>query len=347
MKRFLSTIILVVISLNVGAKSIEFKYTFEAGGLDPATIDLKTVVGAKPEETWFFASSCKDHADGVEPDKVFECSLDGKDKSKLNIKLFKEKMGAGKIAVRAVKQKGKEIEYVQDINYFIKVNPPKAEGSVGCIELNCSYYTGFYLGVEGTSVENINEKGGMRIQYSGYSHFGLNEDYWFNGVDIYGDLMQTNLQEQASIESSCKADSEDKEKKCKIKSTVAASFGVFAPTWGDENDEKQVGPSLEYLGQKLSGDDEFAKSYYGGFRLSYSKIRHFSIAYGKTEGIPGHRVKFSGQLPIAADKLLAGFTLNVASDDTAEELGVSSGDSVSIYIITQVDFTKIFPKLSQ
>ena len=259
---------------------------------------------------------------------LFKCLSED---SSLTIKLIAGKTGVGKIKITAIPtQDGQTTN--ENFYYTVRVVAEPTSKIEECISWGCPLHTAFYMGYEGTSVSQVNEKGNLRIQYSGYSEIA-------DSFHIYGDVMQTSLQEKSAIPETCSEDNTSDE--CDVDATIATNLGLYwVPVEFDSG--IKMGLMAEYGLQKLDTTDVFAKSYYGGIRFAYNKIRFFSIGYGKSDGIPGHRAEFTGQLPIYDEKLIVGMNLNVSVDDTAEELGSSAGDSMNIYIMTRVDFTRIF-----
>lgn len=334
-------------------KAGEF-YWFD-GEANIAPIDLDKITKSDTSLRWSYAVDCsavvntatdpaqktgeKTDSTTAKPvdTEILSCTLTG---ASLHVSIKPNKLGEGKIVVQAIGRNDKgAVTQNYPLFYSVKVSPRPTMNLSECVSWDCALYTAFYLGYEGTSVSQVNQKGNLRLQYSAYSE--INSDY----LHIYGDMLQTSLQEQAATQADC-TESSSSTAECDIETTLAASIGGFMPfSFGDLG--LRVGPMLEYNLQKLDTDDVFAKSYYTGIRFAYSKIRFFSIGYGKSEGIPGERIKFTGQLPIYNDKLIAGMNLNVSVDNTAKDNGVSPGDSINIYIITRVDFTKIFTSFAQ
>ncbi len=275
--------------------------------------------------------------------QIFKCEVDEQTKT-LDVTLIDQHSGMGTITVNAIGIKaGEPTNDVTQFTYTIKVMQLEALKINECESWDCSLYNAFYLGYEGTNVSQLEGKGNARFQYSAYSQFQPLKSISFH---ILGDLLQTSEKPQV-VPEICKTD--DKDDACKIKPTIKAHLGLFVPyllnTEGGMYEGRVVmGPAFDYNFRKADDDGEFVPSYYGGFRFAYNKVRYFSIGYGKSEGIPGHRVKFSGQLPIYDGKLLVGTSINVAADGDAKKEGLSSGDSINVYIVTRVDFGNIFTK---
>ena len=322
------------------------------GETDLPVIDLNSIQKAGSSTSWGYAVNCDEQqvddkditaqqsssqgqsssSQAATPTRFFSCLQEG---SSLSIQLRSGKSGTGKIKVTAIPTQEGQNSGNESFYYTVRVIREPTSSIEECVSWSCSLYTEFYMGYEGTSVSQVNEKGNVRFQYSGYSQI----DPW--RLHVYGDLLQTSVQEQSATQEACtdEAESED----CNLDATIAANIGFFSPLFLDEPDtDLKIGPMLEYNVQKLDSNDVFAKSYYAGVRFAYNKIRFFNIAYGKSEGIPGERVEFTGQLPIYGEKLVTGMVLNVSVDDAAEELGAAPGDSINIYIMTRIDFTKIF-----
>lgn len=342
-----------LLALPVMANSPVNQFYWLEGQANIPSIDLNAVPKSTPDLTWTYAVDCRqqtiesDNDDGAKTDTqtdpnakpkiIFKCALED---SNLTTELVPDTAGSGTIKVAAIgRDTSGAVVKTDEFYYTVQVIPEPKVNLNDCIRWDCAIYTAFYLGYEGTSVSQVNQKGNLRMQYTGYSQIDSVD------IHIYGGLMQTSLQEQAAAEESCTAEDSAAEN-CDIETTIAADIGIFRPfDVGDIG--LNIGPMLEYNLQKLDTTDAFAKSYYGGLRFAYSKIRFFSIGYGKSEGIPGERVKFIGQLPIYDEKLIAGMVLNASVDNTAKDKGVSPGDSIHVYVMTRVDFTKIFTNFTQ
>lgn len=267
---------------------------------------------------------------------IFECS---QNETTLFVRLIDDRIGKGRITIYATARDSaggfkKDFPIKYDVNVLRQPTYSQQE----CLEwVTCRVYNGFYMGVDGTSVDNLNDNTTLRVQYSAYAEN-------FKHLHFYGDVLQTTQQEQTKKDPNCTD-------KCKSEPTIAGNIGTFVPFNGwvgaDANPSSLLfGPMMEFNTRKLDTSDEFAKSYYTGVRFGLSKVRYFAIGYGKAEGVPGHRVKFIGQLPLYNNKVLAGINLNVSADDESEEAGESPGDSINISLVTRVDFTKIFTSWS-
>jgi hypothetical protein len=288
---------------------------------------------------------------------IFDCTMDD-GTNELTIELRDGAIGKGKIEIQiiGIDNNNKVIDY-KTITYNVTVfNPAKltVTAPAECPNWSCNLDSGFYMGYEGTSVSDVEEKGNIRFQYGGYAQFAP-----FDHVHIHmlGDLMQTSLQEQVAAKPECQntgssENEDDASPECEVEPTIAGNVGIFMPIYWKEKAQLDpgkiiMGPMAEYSIRKLESADEFVPSYYLNYRLAYSKIRFFSLGYGKSEGIPGGRIKINGQIPIYEEKLLAGFTLNMAADNEAKQNGLNPGDSINIYILTEIDFGEIFTSFKQ
>lgn len=317
------------LTLIEGQKTIEPVIFSE---INKKNIDAPGNVGL----SWSYTVSCVVPSTSVNVNQVLECTQSAKS---LSIKLIDNRVGEGAITIRAIgRDNADAIKQDILINIDIKVIEQIVDSARECAEwVTCKVYNGFYMGIDGTSANNLNESTTLRIQYSAYM-----ESHKY--VHLYGDILQTTQQEQTEVDLNCAND-------CESEPTIVGSIGTFFPS--NEIFNRPItsssllfGPMAEFNIRKLENSDEFAKSYYAGIRFGLSKVRYFGIGYGKAEGVPGHRFKFTGQLPLYNGKVLAGINLNFSADDDAEDAGVSSGDSINISLVTQVDFTKIFTNWS-
>lgn len=355
MRLHLLTFLLLITPLFVNAESLEFVYIAGQKNIAPINfneINKKNIEAAdnagliwsytvKYVSSTNMSVSSKKSTDSSSSSSSSSMNVGGliehtQSAESLFIKLIDDKVGTATITINAI---GRETTGVikQDIpiSIVIKVIEHVVEVARECPEWgSCRVYNGFYMGVDGTSVDNLNDSATLRVQYSAYAEN-------FKHLHLYGDVLQTTQQEQTKTDPNCADD-------CKSEPTIAGNVGMFFPLNGliDENiinsSSLLWGPMTEFNIRKLDGGDEFAKSYYAGMRFGLSKVRYFGIGYGKAEGVPGHRVKFSGQLPLYNGKVLAGINLNVSADDDSEKAGESPGDSINISLVTRVDFTKIF-----
>ncbi len=307
---------------NIEAKDnagLSWSYTVEWAGSTNSSVSSKKTTGSSSNGS-------------KSVDKLIKYTQSNKS---LFIKLVDDRKGEGTIKIHAIGRDNTGASK-QDIpiNISIKVIERVVEVTSECPEwAACKVYNGFYMGVDGTSVTNLNENATLRIQYSAYAENAKH-------LHLYGDVLQTTQQEQTKADPDCGDD-------CESEPTLVGSVGAFSPLNKEITSSSLLyGPMAEFNIRKLESSDEFAKSYYAGMRFGLSKVRYFGVGYGKAEGVPGHRVAFTGQLPLYNGKVLAGINLNVSADNDAEEAGESPNDSINIYLITRVDFTKIFTGLS-
>jgi hypothetical protein len=332
----LAFVLTATASSLVHSATEEFIWFENSKNIEP--IDLSGGHAQPAGISWSYAVDCNTQSvDGLKggSDKLFLCRVD-ESAGSLLITLLERRSGSGTVNVRALgRDSSGAVKVTQDYSYLIKIIHKPSAAVEECPEWDCALYNGLFLGVEGTSVSEINNTSNVRIQYSAYSQL--------DGFHMYGSLMQSSLQEQAVLQEGCSPDDED----CEVDATVGGRLGLFFPA--NDNDGAYLetvirGPYVELAIQKLDSTDAFVTSYYAGYRFAYSKIRYFSLGLGKTENMPGKRLNITGQLPLYNDKIIAGVVLNMAIDDEAEERGLPPGDSLNVYAVTKVDFTKIFEK---
>lgn len=341
---------LSIFCCRVSADSLTTSFVFIVGSKNVDSIPLGNGHPKTAGIVYSYATDCpvpgSAPATEEKDSQLFYCHVD--ERKNLKISLVGNNVGEKKITVYALGHDatGKLVE-----NKTFTISASVVDISRAwfdeCPDWDCKLYNGFYLGYEGTSVSDINEEGNVRVQYSAYAQFNTYKRFH---IHVLGDLMQTSLQEQSSVSSDCVQDEEGNPCDPEVKATVAGTVGLFVPFFSKgrelSNSKNPIGmimgPMIDYGVRKLDEEDEFVSSYYLNYRLAYRKDRYFSVGYGKAEGIPGNRVKVTGQIPIYENKLLAGFTLNFAADNKASEVGALSGDSINVYVLTRVDFSKIF-----
>lgn len=187
----------------------------------------------------------------------------------------------------------------------------------------------FVTGYEGTSVDEINEKGNSRIEFISQLWVSAGSDS-SNEIHLSGNILQTSAASQMNNTSN---DSSEKniESKAEIKTAIEANFtaGYFYPSWALEStnllDSHRPGFIATFGGVKVK-DEDFSRKYYIGIRSEHNHLQYLDVLYGKTEGIKGRRVEFRGQLPISK-KFLIGFSLNIGVKDKQEKT-----DSIKFYI---------------
>ena len=273
--------------------------------------------------------STQKNADGSDAsaDPIFSCDLDDA-KVFLTIKFKPGKSGEGTVTISATDSGGNDATGTH--KFVVRVLQPNPNdlsltddnGIAGCLGWKCSFYAGFFIGAEGTTVSDVDAKSTARVEFTSYQQ--INDLF-----HISGSLMSTNSEEQTATEGQ-----DDITEAIKGDINLTALFGSKLDKgmrWGfiANNAIKQI-----------SGNEKFEKEYYGGVRFARDQLHYFDILYGKSEGIKGQRVEFRGQIHVN-NNIVTGFSLNVGAKDIPED----SGDTVNLYVMTPIDLTGIFSSL--
>ncbi|WP_448554090.1 hypothetical protein [Thalassotalea montiporae] len=137
-----------------------------------------------------------------------------------------------------------------------------------------------------------------------------------------------------------------------IEQALVGEIGLFSPWYvairGDitkkSYQEFMIGPIVTAGFNFTDNDqDNFNTRYYWGGRLAHNEEAYFDVLYGKSEGIPGHRVELRGQLPVgtfAGGRMFVGARANVGIDDRKDE----AEDAWQIYVQWQTSFDSLWNK---
>lgn len=199
---------------------------------------------------------------------------------------------------------------------------------------NTDFLKNFYAGIEGTSVNGLNEQTTNRIGLMVYKQFKgpLQSFKWAEKLDIhlFGNVLLTSSGEQSAENLS-------------IEETLEVNLNLYFPSGIGENptiDVLAIGPIITANTRKVNDSNNFENGYMLGIRFSQSPESYMDILFGKNEALLGDRWELRGQLPVAeilGGNLFLGGVLNLAKNDNVLE-----NDSVRIYISWQVQFTDLF-----
>ncbi len=231
---------------------------------------------------------------------------------------------------------------LQDPNSLITATTatlkPENENKSGPISKpTYTYFSyGIYLGYEGTSTADINNKGTTRLQLMSYNH--IIESKWDSnffkgwGLDGFIDIIETSVTSSTTTTTS-------------TTSNVSQAWGgdlnlyLNKPFRDNKYDEDYLSWGLigSLEGLKPNSSNEITKSEMFGLRIGYNKESYADFLFGKREGVQGHRAEIRGQIPIKEfmvfnNPLIVGIDINLGVENTPS----NNLDTVKVYVIWRV-----------
>lgn len=201
----------------------------------------------------------------------------------------------------------------------------------------------FYVGVEGTSVTGLKDKGtpltglitmkqwaGDLRDVSGPATHG-----WLRDLHL---IQYFSLFLQSSAETSV-IEGEDSG----IETALDMDMALFTPVYRDRDSYgvHAFGPVVTAGYRKSHDVGTGARRYYAGIRSSHNPESYVDLLYGKTEGVRGQRVEVRGMIPIsdfAGGSFNVGGAVNLAVSSEAEQ----TPDSVRVQIIWRARLNEFF-----
>ena len=283
------------------------------------------------------------------------CSLKG---DLLTIHPKASSRGTTTLSITASYPEGEQTLVSRTFDISVNVSPWASEtGPQHCEGWQCQSYYGFFLGAEGTTMDEVKTETILRYEYLSYSQLHDN-------AHLFGRFYQTstselNRKDSADANFDCDAASEeDKQNFCDLEITesINADIGTalfflkvdaehnLKQDWGRFSERATdssllVGLTGQYGVRKTDEEDrDFVDGAYGGIRFAYSKLRYFDILYGKQANLSGHRVKLKGQLPVFRNNFLVGFEADISADSDLGRKGLSDEDAIKFFVLYQVNF---------
>ncbi len=192
-----------------------------------------------------------------------------------------------------------------------------------------------YLGAEGTSVSDINNKATVRTQLMLY-----NRIYRWKplGIDFFGDLILTSVTSSATTTATTSTAS--------VSQAIGGDISLYLkfPIQREgENWISTVGPIYTFETLKPTNANEVTRSNLFGLRLQYNPEAFADLLYGKNEGTEGRRVELRVQAPITQLQLLrsptiVGIIANIGVSDRPQ----NNVDSIKIYVMWPMSIESIF-----
>ncbi len=202
---------------------------------------------------------------------------------------------------------------------------------------------GIYLGYEGTSTADINNKNTTRVQVMSYNHIIKPEksSNFFKGwgLDGFVNIILTSVTSSATTTTSTTSN---------VSQAVGGDLNLYLnKAIGDNTYDKDYlswGPIVSFGGLKPNSSNEMVRSEMYGLRLGYNQESFLDILYGKREGVEGHRAEIRGQIPISEFKifknpLIVGINIDIGVENTP----ANNLDNVKVYVMWKVpDIGQIF-----
>ncbi len=195
-----------------------------------------------------------------------------------------------------------------------------------------------YLGAEGTSVSDINNKTTVRTQLMLY-----NQIYrWENccGLDFFGDVILTSVTSSSTTTASTATVSQA----IGGDINLYLKFPIRREATHPENWISTLGLIYSFETLKPTNANEATRSSYFGVRLQYNTESFADLLYGRTEGIGGSRGELRVQAPIKQLNLLGnsptivGLIANLGIRDRPQ----NNVDSIKMYVMWRVSIENIF-----
>lgn len=221
----------------------------------------------------------------------------------------------------------------------------------------------FYIGYEGTTVDQVNNKGSTRIGVYFYNQFrNLTEICPIKSVNsksqandsnekcgiilstiphFYGNIFQTSSAESSTDTTS---GTNTQTKQTNIVNSMEVNTGIFWPILTFQEQEYNgregvlaTGPIAEHGWKMNTGGRNFVQREYFGVRSAFSQDIYVDLMYGSTDGLTGKRIEIRGQMPVvdfSVGLLFLGCILNYSHGKLAQDT-----DSLRIYAIYRASFS--------
>ncbi|MDH5182067.1 MAG: hypothetical protein OEZ39_02605 [Gammaproteobacteria bacterium] len=227
--------------------------------------------------------------------------------------------------------------------------------------------TQFYLGVEGTSVKEVNAKSTARLGFMYYSQNNArlidiykdsnkgctdkkDSSSWFNGMVGCGNHWFINVLVSSSAESSEQNVASDTDVTQAIEVETAYFMPLSAVKHPEENSITVSGPIISLAFKKIDKDNAgMTRRHYIGYRYANSPESYADFLFGETTGVEGVRGEIRGQIPVSrliGGRIFAGLAVNLGIKDSPNK----DNDSIKLYLTWSATFADIFtssPKPSE
>ena len=230
------------------------------------------------------------------------------------------------------------------------------------------FLVSLYAGVEGVTVQDLNEKAKIRAGIVGYDQLvrfkpvnsfralsrkisrsecydGLDEPVCGIGFGIHGWLstLLTSTAEQSKSEADAMAMTNATMDQQEIEQALEAELGLYLPIFQKKHDKfgsLLVGPVLQTSITTTEDSERFNRRSYGGLRFAYSPESWVDFLYGKTEGLSGRRAEVRFQWPVenlaAGGRLFVGASFNLGVKNNEED-----ADTFRLHLTWNTNITKL------
>lgn len=243
-----------------------------------------------------------------------------------------------------------KVELERGVNIFTASNN-------GWSDPHVSY---FYIGYEGTTVDDVEKKGSARTGLYIYNQFNsLNETcppkpgscrqgnmekskFFLVFPHVYGNIFQSS-----SAESSTTTTTGTGTTHANVVNSMEVNTGLFWPIFAHQQEAHEDKPGVLAAGflaergwKTNEGSQNFIQRSYYGLRLAFSPDSYFDFIQGETEGRKGNRTELRGQYPLtnfSIGRLMLGGAMNY--DNQKKEINT---DSMRVYLIYHASFSDVF-----